>query len=109
MTSSGWRLGDPVVGAQSQPAHALGDGRRSGADDDPQVGQRSAQALQPLPGLRAEHRQVHDERAQAHRDDRVGGHRACQHAVLPAEAVKTLAQNLDESAVAVEHCDAQRR
>ena len=44
------RLGEPVVGAQPQPAHALGDGRAAGADDDARPGRpahsrsRSSQA-----------------------------------------------------------------
>ena len=101
-------LGDPVVGAEAQPAHALGDGRGAGADDDAELRQRLAEALEPLPGLRAEHGEVDDERAEPHRDDRLGGHRAGEHAVLPAEAVQALAEHLDEAAVAVEHGDPQR-
>ncbi len=101
-------LGDPVVGAQAQPAHALGDRRGARADDDAQLRQGAAESLEPLPGLRAEHRQVDHQRAEAHRDDGVGRDRAREHTVLPAETVHALAENLDEAAVAVEHRDAQR-
>ncbi len=102
-------LGDPVVGAEAQAAHALGDRRRARADDDAELRQRLAQSLEPAPRLRAEHGEIDDQRAQAHRDDRVGGHRAREHAVLPAEAVQALAEHLDEAAVAVEDGDAQGR
>ena len=102
------RLGDPVIGAQAQPAHALGHGGGTGADDDAELGQRAAQALEPLPRLRAEHREIDDQRAQAHRGDRVGRYGSGEHAVLPGETVQTLAQYLDEATVAVEHRNAQR-
>ena len=84
------RLGDPVVGPEAQPADPLGDGRGAGADDDAELGERLAQALEPAPGLRPEHRQVDDQRAQAHRHDGLAGDRALEHAVLPAEPVQRL-------------------
>ncbi len=50
--------------------------------------------------------EVDDERGEAHRGDRVGGDGAGEHAVLPAEPVESLGENLDEAAVAVEDGDA---
>ena len=63
------RLGHPVVGAEPQPAHALGDGRLAGADDDRQRGQLGRDPLEVLPRVRPEQREVDDERAEAHRDE----------------------------------------
>ncbi len=100
-------LGDPVVGSEAQAAHALGDGGGAGADDDAELRQRLAQSLQPGPRLRAEHREIDDQRAQAHRDDRVRRYGAGKHTVLPGESVEALAENLDEAAVAVEDGDPQ--
>ena len=45
----------------------------------------------------------------AHRDDRVGRHRAGEHAVLPAEALQALAEHLEEARVGVEHGNAHVR
>ena len=85
-------LGQPVVGAEAQAPHALGDGGGAGADDDAELGQRPAEALEPRPG-RADHREIDDDRAEAHRHDRLGGDRGGEHAVLPASAVEALAEN----------------
>ena len=73
----------------------------------PELRQRLAQPLEPAPRLRSEHGEVDDQRAQAHRDDGVGRHRAGEHPVLPGEAVQALAEHLDEAAVAIEHGDAK--
>jgi hypothetical protein len=96
------RLGDPVVGAQVQAAHPLGDGRGTRADDDAELGQRFAQALEPAPGLRPQYREIDHQGAEAHRDDRLGGDWPLEHAVLPSESIEPLAEDLDEAAVAVE-------
>ena len=102
-------LGHPVVGPEAQPAHPLGDRGGPGADDDAELRKRLAEALQPAPRLGPEHGQVHHQRAQAHRHDGLAGDRALEHAVLPAEAVHALAQDLDEAAVAIEYRDPQGR
>ena len=71
MTSSGMaRLGDPVVGAEPQPAHALGDGRLAGADHHAELREPGAELLEVAPGRRAEHRRVHDDGVEPHRDQR---------------------------------------
>ena len=75
----------------------------------PSSGSAVAEALEPGPGLRAEHGEVDDDGAQAHRDDGIGRDRAREHAVLPAEAVQALAEDLDEAAVAIEDGDPQGR
>ena len=104
------RLGHPVVGAQAQPAHALGDGRLPGADDHAagraarsqtsrgtptRCGPSIARSTTSAPG--------------ASRRALSTGTGAGEHAVLPAEPVQALAQHLDESCVAVDYGDAQRR
>ena len=103
------RLGQPVVGAEPQPAHALGHGRLTGADQHAQAGQRGAQLLEVLPGLRTEHGEVDDDRVEAHRHDRVDGDRAGQHAVLPGQALEPLGQHLQEARVGVDDAKSQRR
>src|ERR1700691_3389133 len=101
-------LGDPVVASKTQPAHPLGDGRRSGADDDPELRQSAAKALQPFPSWWPEHGKIDDQCAEAHRGDRVGRYGTGEHAMLPTQAVHALAKDLDEAAVAVKHRDTQR-
>ncbi len=101
-------LRDPVVGAEAQPAYSLGDRRRAGADDDAQLGQAGADALQPVPGVRTEHGEVDDERAEAHGRHGLAGNGATEHAMLPAEPVQALGQHLDESGVPVEDGHPQR-
>ena len=83
-------LGDPVVGSEAQPAHALGHGGGAGADDDAELGEGAAEALKPRPGLGAEDGEIDDERAESHGGDRVGGHGTTEHAMLPTEAVEPL-------------------
>jgi hypothetical protein len=68
-------LGQPVVSSEPQAPYALGDGRAARADDDAELRQCSAQALEPLPAGRPDHRQVDDYRTQAHRNDRFRGDR----------------------------------
>ena len=97
------RLGHPVVGAEPQPAHALGDGRPTGADHDAEPGQTRCRALEVVPALRAEHGEIDHHGPQAHRDDVVDRHGAGEHPVLPAGAVQSLRENLEESGVGVEH------
>ena len=65
--------------------------------------------LEIRPRVRAEQREIDDERAEAHRDEALDRHGTGQHDVLPAEAVEALAEYLDESCVAVTYGDAQRR
>ena len=96
-------LGDPVVGAEPQPADALGDRGVAGADDH---AERRAAARRPSrgsPSPRAEHREVDDERVEAHRDERVDRHGAGEHAVLPAGGVEPVGEHLQEAGVGVEH------
>jgi hypothetical protein len=52
-------LADPVVGPESKPADALGDGRLTGADDNPQTRKRVGDALEEVPSLRAKQTEVH--------------------------------------------------
>src|SRR3954469_15629264 len=102
------RLADPVVGAQPQPAHALGDGGLARADNDAEAGKLGAQALQPAPALRPDDGEIDDDGAQAHRHDRVRGHGAADEPVLPAEALEALGQDLEESRIPVQDRNAQR-
>ena len=55
-------LGEPVVGAQPQAAHALGD-RRAGPvqTTTPRPGSARAEPLEVVPALRAEQREVDDD------------------------------------------------
>ena len=54
ISSSGMAgLGDPVVGAEPQPAHALGDRGLPRADDHAQPGQPRAELVEVVPALRA--------------------------------------------------------
>ena len=75
----------------------------------PRPGKRLAEPLELLPGPRAEDGEVDDERAEAHRDDLLDRDRAGERAVLPAEAVQALAEDLEEPGVGVDDGDAQRR
>ena len=101
------RLADPVVGAEAQAADALGDRGRSGADDDGEVRQADADALELLERARPEQRRVDDDRAEAHRDERVDRRRAAEDPVLPAKALHALAEHLQEPGVGVDDGDAQ--
>ena len=66
ISSSGMTgLGDPVVGAEPQPAHALGDGGLPGADDHAEPGQPRAELVQVRPALGTQHRQIDHDRVQA--------------------------------------------
>jgi hypothetical protein len=103
------RLRDPVVGAEAQPAHALGDAGLAGADDDAHLRQPRAQLLQVAPRRRAEHGEVDHDRVQAHRHERVERHRRGEHAVLVAGAVEALREHLHETGVRIEDGDAERR
>src|SRR3712207_7649090 len=49
-------LRDPVVGADPESAHALGDGRVRRADDHAEAGQQGADLLEEVPGVRAQDR-----------------------------------------------------
>src|SRR3954470_1776154 len=102
-------LRQPVVGAQPQAPHALGDRRLPGADDHAEPGQRRAQLLEVVPGLRPEDREVDDDRVQPHGDAHVGRAGAGEHAVPPAEPLEALSEHLEEPRVGVEHGDAQLR
>ena len=65
------RLSDPVIRAEPQSAHALGDGRRTGADEHRHPRKPVAHRLEIGPSLRAEHLDVDHERIEAHRDEDV--------------------------------------
>ena len=69
-------LGDPVVGAESQPANALGDSRALGADDHAELRQRTAHLLEVCPCVIAENPRVDDEGVELHRDQLSDRHRA---------------------------------
>ena len=73
-------LGDPVVDAEPQAAHPLGDGRALGADDDAEVGKHPADPLEVVPSLLAEHGRV-DQRGRSASSPRapraVSRRRAC--------------------------------
>jgi hypothetical protein len=90
-------LGHPVVGAHTQAAHALGDGRRAGADDHGQGGRLARHAFEVLPREGTEQREVEYERSEAHGDEPVDGHGGGQHAVPASHAVQPFGQHLDEA------------
>ena len=96
-------LGDPVVGAQPQPAHALGHRRAAGADDHAQRRQPLADLLEVAPARGAEHGEVDHEHVEPHRHERVGRHGAREHAVLPARGVEPVREHLQEARVGIEH------
>ncbi len=98
-------LGDPVVGAEPEPAHALGDGRLTRADHDAQLREPGAQLLEVRPRRRAEHGEVDDERVQPHREQRVERDGRGQHAVLPAGRLQPLGEDLYEAGIGVKDSD----
>ena len=97
------RLADPVVGAEPQAADPLGDGRLRGADEHAQAGDRAADLLEELPALGPEHGEVDQQGVQLHRHQLLDRDGAREHAVLPAGAIKALAEDGEESAVGVDH------
>jgi hypothetical protein len=101
-------LGDPVVGAEPQPADALGDRGLAGADDHAEPGETSAELVEVRPALRAEHRKVHHDRVQPQGDHRIQRHRGGEHSMLPPHALQPLAQDLQEAAVGIDHREADR-
>ena len=110
MSSSGWHgFVEPVVGAEAQTADALGDRRLAGADDDAEAGQRLADALELLPRARAEDGEVDDQPAEPHGDELVDRDGGPEHAVLPAQPVQALGQDLQEPGVGVDDGQPQRR
>ena len=102
------RLGDPVVGAEPQPAHALGDGGLPRADDDAELREPGAELLEVAPGRRAEHGEVDDDGVEPHRDQRVERDGRGEHAVLPAGGLQPLGEDLHEAGVGVEDGDPGR-
>jgi hypothetical protein len=101
-------LGDPVVGAESQPAHALRDARLARADDHAEVREPLAELLEVGPGLRAEDREIDDHGVEPHGHHRVERHGGGQDAVLPARVLQPLAEHLQEAGVGVENGQADR-
>ena len=109
MTSSGWHgLVDPVVGAEPQPAHALGDGRLARADHHAELREPGAELLEVAPGRRAEHGRIDDEGVESHRDQHVERDGRGEHAVLPAGGLEPLGEDLDEAGIGVEDGDPGR-
>ena len=98
----------PVVGAEAQPPHALGDAGATGAHDHAEAGELRADPLQVVPGLRAEDREVDDDGAQAHGDERLHGNGAGEDPVFAPETLEALPEHLDETGVGVDHREAQR-
>jgi hypothetical protein len=101
-------LGDPVVGAQAQAAHTLVDGRLARADDHRQRRELTRHALEILPRVRAQHREIDHECAETHHDEPFDSNHTAQHSVLPSKLVKPLRQRPDEAGVAIADRDAQR-
>ena len=100
------RLADPVVDAEPQPSNPLGDRGATGADDHAEVRQHPADPLEVAPGFVAKHRQVDQQRIQLHRHQLLGWDRAAQHALLPARCLGALREHGDETAVVVDHREA---
>jgi hypothetical protein len=94
-------LGEPVVSAHLQGAHALCDRRRARADDDAVLRPRQAQALEPPPGPRTQDSQVDDESVEGHRGDLLRGESRRQHAVAPFEALQALCEHYQKARVIV--------
>ena len=103
------RLGQPVVGAEPQPAHALGDRRlaRCRRRRRARAAPRSS-SLEVLPACGPEHREVDDERAEPHGDERLDRDGAGEHAVLPAQPLQALVEDLQEARVGVDDRKPQR-
>ena len=97
------RLRHPRVGAEPQPADALGDRGRAGAHDHGETGQPRADPLEVLPAARSENADVDDERVEPHRDERLRGDRARQRAEIPTERFEPVGEDLHESGVAVDN------
>ena len=102
-------LGHPVVGAQPQPAHALGHGGLAGADDHAQPGQPRAELVEVRPALRTEHGEVDHDRVQPQRDHRVQRNGRGEHAVLPTHPLQALSQHLEKTRVGIDNRQADRR
>jgi hypothetical protein len=102
------RLGDPIVDSQAQATHTLGDGRLARADDHRQRRELTRHALEILPRVRAQHREIDHDCAEAHHGEPFDSNDAEQHSVLPSELVKALRQRRDEAGVGVVDRDAQR-
>ena len=100
ISSSGWH---GLVTHRRRPAgaHARAGPRWTGrAHDHPEPG-ASSTAARGTPRLRTESGQVDHDCVEPHGHDGVQGHRTGEHAVLPADPVQALGQDLEEPAVAV--------
>ena len=102
------RLRDPVVGAEPQAAHALGDGRLLRADDDAEPGDSFGQPLEELPRARAEKGQVDHDGVQPHGDEVLGRDGSRERAELPAGALMRFVMTRTKPAVGVDHGQAYR-
>src|SRR5207302_7671453 len=101
-------LVDPVVGAQPQPAHALGDGGALRADDQTEPRDPLADGLDVLPGPRTEQRHVDDERVEPHGDELVRRDGCIEAAELPAHRLHALGEHADEAGVRVDRREPYR-
>ena len=90
-------LGDPVVGAHPQPAHALGDRRAAGADHHAQAGHRLGELLEEVPGVGAEQREIHHEGVDAHGHEFLDPRSGLEPAVLPAHALQAVHEDAHEA------------
>ncbi|MEJ7715645.1 MAG: hypothetical protein WKF40_08075 [Thermoleophilaceae bacterium] len=101
-------LADPVVGPEAQPAHPLGHGGATRADDQPHAGSRSGQALHEVPCLTPEQGEVHDEGVDAHGGQLLDSGRGLEAEMGPSQAVHPVHENAHEPRVGVEHRDPDR-
>ena len=102
------RLGHPVVDAEPQAAHPLGDGGAAGDDDQAEVGQHRGDPFEVGPGFVAQHGRVDEERIQLHRHQVARRHGAGLLAEMPTGRLSAAGEDGDETAVGVEDGDSDR-
>ena len=102
-------LGQPVIGAEAQAAHALGDRRAAGADDDAEARAARRRAARATPSRSARSPRGRPRSRQAHRDDRLAARPRTRARGTPSRArSRRLPSTVQEARVAVEDRDAQR-
>ena len=102
-TSSGWQgFVTQSSAPEPQPAHALGDRARAGADHDRGRGRLAAELLEIGPRLAAQQRRVDHDRVQPHALELLDRRRAGQQLRPPADRAEPLREHAHEAAVGVD-------
>ena len=101
-------LRHPVVRAGAQPANPLGDGRAAGAHHHAETGKRGGHAVEEMPGLLVQEREVHDEGVDPHGNEFLDERSGLEAAMLPPEIVRALDQHAYETGVRIENRQPKR-